>query len=319
MPGYKRKTIKAVISKKIEKWLESVEDESLRKLLAKNVVVTGGCIASMLQGEEVNDFDVYLRDYETAKQVAEYYVSRFEPRVVNGIPVPLYVLADEATKRVKIVAKSAGIASEEGTETPYQYFESQPTEAGEEYVSDVMDRPEQIMDAHEDTEKLALKVQNEESKPKYRPVFLTSNAITLSDKIQIVLRFQGDPETIHANYDFVHCTSYWQNFDNSLVLKPEALESIMCKELRYIGSKYPVCSLVRLRKFITRGWRINAGQILKMAMQISELDLTNVSVLEDQLTGVDTAYFTHMLTSLKSKDPETINAAYLVEIIDRMF
>jgi hypothetical protein len=97
------------------------------------------------------------------------------------------------------------------------------------------------------------------------------------------------------------------------------MEAILAKELRYVGSKYPVCSVVRLRKFIARGWRINAGQILKMAMQISALDLTDLAVLEDQLTGVDTAYFLQLIEKLKEKDPTKVNTAYLVEIINRMF
>jgi hypothetical protein len=316
MAGMKAKSIKSVIVRKMTAWLESIEDEALRKQVAASIVVTGGCIASMLQGEPVNDFDVYLRDYEIAVKVAEYYVGKFEPRKAGGIKVPLYV--DKENGRVKIVAKSAGIASEEGTAKPYQYFESHPEQVGEEYVADVMDRPDQIMDAHEETEKLALQTTSD-GKQKFRPVFMTSNAITLSDKLQIVLRFQGTPDEIHANYDFVHCTSYWTSWDETLVLKPEAMESILCKELRYVGSKYPICSVVRLRKFISRGWRINAGQILKMAMQISELDLTDIKVLEDQLTGVDTAYFLQLIEKLKEKDPDKVNAAYLVEIIDRMF
>ena len=80
-----------------------------------------------------------------------------------------------------------------------------------------------------------------------------------------------------------------------------------------------MCSVVRLRKFISRGWRINAGQILKMSMQISALDLTNLDTLEDQLTGVDTAYFLQVIDRLREKDPEKVNTAYLVEILDRMF
>jgi hypothetical protein len=318
MSGMKAKSIKSVITRKMNQWVETIEDENLRSKVAKSIVVTGGCIASMLQGEPVNDFDVYLRDYETAVAVADYYVGRFTPRAKNGIPVPLFVDADASAKRVKIVAKSAGIAGEEGTSKPYQYFESHPEQVGEEYVADVMDRPDQIMDAHEETEQLALQTATD-GKPKYRPVFLTSNAITLSDKIQIVLRFQGEPDDIHANYDFVHCTSYWTSWDEELVLKPEAMEAILAKELRYVGSKYPVCSVVRLRKFIARGWRINAGQILKMAMQISALDLTDLAVLEDQLTGVDTAYFLQLIEKLKEKDPTKVNTAYLVEIINRMF
>jgi hypothetical protein len=189
-------------------------------------------------------------------------------------------------------------------------------EHGSDYIAKVMDNPEEIEDVHEDTE---IQVQANPDEAKFRPVFLSSNAITLSDKIQIVLRFYGDPDTIHSNYDFSHCTSYWTSNDGKLVLRPEALESLLSKELRYVGSKYPVCSVVRLRKFINRGWRINAGQILKMAMQISELDLTNISVLEDQLTGVDTAYFLQLIARLKEKDPDKVNTAYLVEIIDRIF
>jgi len=56
-----------------------------------------------------------------------------------------------------------------------------------------------------------------------------------------------------------------------------------------------------------------------MAMQISELDLTKPEVLEDQLTGVDSAYFIEVMARLKEKDPEKVNTAYLIEIIDRMF
>jgi hypothetical protein len=107
--------------------------------------------------------------------------------------------------------------------------------------------------------------------------------------------------------------------DKELVLRQKALEAILARELVYSGSKYPVCSIIRLRKFIRRGWKINAGQILKMVMQVSELDLHDIEVLQDQLTGVDAAYFSQLLTKIKEKDPLKVNSAYLVEIIDRMF
>ena len=47
--------------------------------------------------------------------------------------------------------------------------------------------------------------------------------------------------------------------------------------------------------------------------------LTDPKVLEDQLTGVDSAYFVQLLNRLAENNPEKINTAYLVEIIDRMF
>ncbi len=59
--------------------------------------------------------------------------------------------------------------------------------------------------------------------------------------------------------------------------------------------------------------------MLKMMLQVSELDLTNHDILQDQLTGVDAAYFVQLVSKLREKDPDKVNAAYLVEIIDRMF
>lgn len=312
----KSKTIRTVLRKKINEWLASIEDETVRKLAEKNTIVTGGCIASMLLKEEVNDFDLYFRNHETTKAIAEYYVDRFDPKRKEGIPCKISVM--EEGERIKIVIKSAGIASEEGAQKEYEYFESQPEGEAAGYVGEVMQDPGDIQDTYEKTKEAALNTE-EDDKPKYRPVFMSTNAITLSQRVQIVLRFYGEADTIHENYDFTHCTNYWKSWDDELVLRPEALECLLARELRYQGSKYPVCSVFRLRKFIKRNWTINAGQILKMCMQISALDLTDLKVLEDQLTGVDCAYFCEVISKLKDKDPEKVNSAYLVEIIDRMF
>src|SRR3546814_8968134 len=62
-----------------------------------------------------------------------------------------------------------------------------------------MSDPGDIEEAYQETEAAAL----ETSDPTYRPVFMLTNAITLSDKIQIVLRFYGEADAIHENYDFV--------------------------------------------------------------------------------------------------------------------
>lgn len=313
----KAKTIKQHLRQKIDEWIFSVEDATVQEILRKNVIVTGGCIASMLLREKVNDYDVYLKSREACLAVAKYYISRFHPKTASGIKCAISV-DDTQDDRVSIIVKSAGIASENGTEKPYEYFEARAGDdpAAGAYVSDIMQDAADIFDV---TEQIDAYVQEDNALPRYRPVFISTNAITLSNRIQIITRFYGEPDEIHSNYDFVHCTNYWKSWDNDLVLRQSALEALLTKELRYVGSKYPVCSIIRLRKFIARGWSVNAGQILKMVMQASELDLTNPNVLRDQLTGVDAAYFCEVLAKLKEKDPVKINAAYLIEIIDRMF
>lgn len=90
----KAKTIKAILRKKIDGWLASIEDEKVRDLAAKNTIVTGGCVASMLLGEQINDFDIYFRTREAALAVARYYVARFKPAKRKGIDVAIWV--DEA-------------------------------------------------------------------------------------------------------------------------------------------------------------------------------------------------------------------------------
>ena len=68
-----------------------------------------------------------------------------------------------------------------------------------------------------------------------------------------------------------------------------------------------ICSLIRARKFIKRGWSINAGQFVKMAWQISQLKLNDVKVLEEQLID------------LLQSNGDTVDGSYLMTVIDRVF
>lgn len=310
----KIKTIKKTIAKKFNAWANSITDETVRKLVIDNTIVTGGCIVSMLLQERVNDYDLYFRTKDVAKRVAEYYVAEFLKK--SGITFAgdssrkVEISVEEQGDRIHVKIKSAGIASE-GRTTNYAYFEGKSDDVGEQYVDDVTKQVTKLDDAPADN----LDKADED----FHPVFMSSNAITLSGGVQLVVRFFGEPEEIHKNYDFIHCTCYWKSWDEELVTPTEALQAMMTRELRYVGSKYPLCSIIRIRKFIARGWSINAGQILKMAMQLNELDLNDINVLQDQMIGVDAAYFAQVLDRLREKDSQHVDTAYLMTIIDRIF
>lgn len=315
----KSKTINKVISAKFDKFLSSITDENVKKMVSENTIITGGCIASMLLQEPVNDYDMYFTNKETTWAVANYYVAKFKEQIKakhgNGDNILIEVLED-VNERIKIHIKSAGIAGEKSGDN-YEYFESRPDEEGENYVQQVVDSV-----AHSD-EKAVLDVSDNT----FHPVFMSANAITLSDKVQVIVRFYGDPDNIHQHYDYIHCTNYWLSKDRKLTLKQPALEALMARELVYVGSKYPICSIIRTRKFIKRGFTINAGQYLKMCFQVSKLDLNNIEVLEDQLIGVDAAYFGQLIDALKStiekkkESGESFNMdyGYLATIIDKIF
>lgn len=297
-------TIRMILSNKVKSWLKSLPDD-VREAVQDHVIITGGAITSLYLGESVNDYDLYLRNKDAAYVLALHYVKEMKrSHTQKFVDVPISV--EKLEDRVKIIIKSAGAASD--TENgAYQYFEGVDPENGEqsEYLAEL------ISTLEEEAEDLR-------KGDKFYPKFLTANAITLSDDMQIITRFSGEPDEIHQNYDFVHCTGYYDFGNQKLHISEQALKALLDKRLYYVGSKYPLCSMIRMRKFLQRGFRISAGQILKISMQIGEFDLTNFEVLEDQLTGVDYAYFQQIIEALKERDPNAVDKTYLADLIDKL-
>lgn len=359
----KTKTINAVISKKMNDWLDSIEDKEIVKAIKPDIIVTGGCITSMLLNEDVNDFDIYFKTKKSLKLISEYYVQKFNDRnkdKLNKLNKPLHAWVldgedidawkndvknlstfafdypdfkysevkewayDETNEKNVIYSKVSGMILNTNQDRIKIMVNSDGIAEDSDSVADNTEYDiNKYLDALGDGDGIpAENLEKNEEKKKYIPIFLSTNAITLSNKIQLVVRFYGEPDKIHENYDFVHATNYWI-YETGTVLNQRALESILNKELFYVGSKYPICSLVRTRKFIKRGWQINAGQYVKMAFQISKLNLEDIYVLEDQLIGVDSIYFLSFIESLKTKQMKdktfVLNKDYLTTVIDKIF
>lgn len=281
------KTIKQILNKQHFNFVESIKDKEVRKLVRKNSFITGGAIVSMLLDEEVNDYDYYFKDKETAFRVLEYYVNEYNEK--NGT----FAKAEDNDGVLQVYISSQGVLGEpEGHELDI------------------------------DNQEGLFKHDNDEI-AEFTPVFLSSNAISLKGGVQLIFRFYGEPEIIHENYDFVHAKSYWDPKTNELVMPGKTLEAILTKELIYTGSKFPLASILRTKKFIQRGWTINAGQYLKMVLQLNEMDLLDVEVLKEQLTGVDVFYFIQVISMVKSKIDEDSNFklsnTYLIEVIEKVF
>lgn len=289
------KHIKQHLNNKVNDWLESIDNEEVKSAIRNHALITGGALVSLLTGEEVNDYDVYFETKEALIKVAEYYVNKW-----NAANEKKATITEDKDGRVRIFISSDGVAGEADLEDGEDYAEST-----------------------ESTETKPKEKSKEKSKEKYTPKFLSSNAITLTDKIQIVVRFYGDVTEIHKNYDYVHCTCSWRCGDNELNLPSRALEAIINKELYYMGSKYPLCSIFRARKYIGRGYHINAGQYLKMAMQLNDLNLKDIEVLKDQIMGVDSAYMQMLIDAIAAQKEKNenfeIDSEYVIELVNKMF
>jgi len=317
-----RKRIKAHLDNVISNFLASIDDTALKEAMANEIIVTGGAFTSLLTGEQPKDYDIYFKTKPIVKRVANYYCNRFNDEhkdaknrfgyshkaiVIDGAfniehqvisedqqPWETAMLKDIPEDRIKIVIRSDGVA---GT----------------------LDDPETILENGDDVSAEEPKT-GKKDKP-YRIKFLSTNAITLTDHIQLVIRFYGTPGEIHENFDFVHTTNYYDYLygHGPIVLNPEALESTLDRRLKYVGSLYPLCSMIRTRKFIKKGWKIDAGQYLKIAMQLSRLTLTDPVVLEEQLIGVDTMYFMTLIRELRETQPNMIGSDYIISLVDKIF
>lgn len=293
------KTIKKVITLKLEDWLSTITDEGLRKDVKGSLLVSGGCITSMLQKQPVNDYDIYLMDMDVLYRLANYYRPN---QVLDGRLKDRYI-KDRYPKY--------------DPAEPYMHDGSDEEYRPEMLVRLLSLKPDQIkLDINSE----GVRIEKEDINPalKYQPAFFSQNAISLTDDIQIVLRFSGTPEKIHSTFDFIHATNYF-TFKEGLVTNLAAMESILTHTLSYQGSFYPLTSIIRMKKFISRGWTINAGEILKIMFQISDLNLRDIVVFEEQLIGVDVAYFSTLIEIIRGVPEEKMTGSYLNSIIDKVF
>ena len=288
------KNMQKALGNKLDDWVENIDDKDIRHIVRENAIVTGGALVSLLSGEQPNDYDVYFKTKEACEKVARHYAEVWNKAHPEKSKVE--IRTDVQTGRITAFIRSRGIASEDG---------------------------ENGIDDETEPDTGETETETKEERPRYRPRYFSTNAISLSDKIQLVIRFYGSVDEIHTNYDFVHCTCSYDYKENKVDLPARALEAIINKELFYTGSKYPLCSIIRARKFIVRGWHINAGQYLKMCLQLNELDLKDLNVFADQLAGVDSAYFEAAIRAIeerKQNEPDLkIDNTYLFEVINRIF
>lgn len=301
------KTIEKNIKAKLEEWLKTITDENLKELVKSNLLVSGGSITSMLLNEPVNDYDIYLMDMDVCKKLAQYYSKTFSNIIIF-----------DGREKQTLVNKYNETFEYKGEK------DILAIDRNNSYSISLRNLKEEQIKLYFEGARCGLRVNEglEVDKLNYTPMYFSPNAISLSNNLQIVLRFWGNAEQIHKTFDYIHATNYF-TFKEGLVRNLPAVESILTKQLRYQGSYYPVTSIIRAKKFIKRGFNITAGELLKIMFQISALDLTNPDVLEEQLIGVDVAYFDLIITALRNKfeaDKDfKLSAEYFNSLIEKIF
>lgn len=117
-------------------------------------------------------------------------------------------------------------------------------------------------------------------KPKYKVNLITENAINLSDKIQIITKYYGEPIDVVGSFDFQHIKS-WFRFNSEIIFCDEFYRLIHEKELVYTGSEYPLSSFFRVKKYIKKGWNVSNATMLHIALDIVSAFNKNKIILYD--------------------------------------
>lgn len=154
--------------------------------------------------------------------------------------------------------------------------------------------------------------------------FKSSNAITYKTTagtiIQLISFKFGSPLTIFDSFDFTFCMGAYLFKSQQFLLHPEFLQHLSQRRLVYNSSNgYPLSTLFRIKKFIQkRGFFIDAVNLLKVALSIHKLDLSNKAELHRQLSGVSTHALEALMSKLERKPGEPYDFGEIVEWLEEI-
>jgi hypothetical protein len=157
-----------------------------------------------------------------------------------------------------------------------------------------------------------------------RLVFISDNALTmeikgLDAKVQCIFRFIGQPTDVLQSFDFAHCRFFYDPAIDEIKGSVVGLSALATKQLVYEGSLFPLTSLLRVKKFVKRGWTLDPLQQLLILQNAIKFDWSDREVVLDQLKGVDTNSFQPLLRKLEAETDGPENALdYIIELAKKL-
>lgn len=118
----------------------------------------------------------------------------------------------------------------------------------------------------------------------------------------------GDPKTIFSYYDFTVCMAAYQfredGKNEGFVFGDDFFKHIGQRRLVFhTGTMFPICSMLRVMKYIKKGFFITGMEILKIGLSIHSLKMETYADLRRQLQGIDTAFLSDLTTGMNDGEP----------------
>jgi hypothetical protein len=102
----------------------------------------------------------------------------------------------------------------------------------------------------------------------------------------IYMSFFKDLNAVFDNFDYECCKAGFYFSNNEFVCSPIFWETLQTKSLKYTGSKYPIGALMRLTKYVQRGYTPDYSSVLKLYKDLNALNMVDPETIENQIGGM---------------------------------
>jgi len=107
--------------------------------------------------------------------------------------------------------------------------------------------------------------------------------------VQFIKRFYGEPERVMSEFDFTISMAAYLPEREEFCLGEDFLHHLCERRLVFNeNTRFPVSSLWRVKKFLKRGYKIGARDIIVLALAVHNLKIETFRDLKEQLDGIDT-------------------------------
>lgn len=116
-------------------------------------------------------------------------------------------------------------------------------------------------------------------------------------RVQLIRVLTGEPNEVISTFDFTICQGAFDGED--FYLSGSFFQHLAQRKLVFnIKAEYPLCSLYRARKFITRGFSLSGIEAIKLGLKLNSIQIKTYADLRKQLMGIDTLFLADLTDSL---------------------
>jgi len=129
----------------------------------------------------------------------------------------------------------------------------------------------------------------------------------------------GSPLHIFESFDFTICMGSYDFAADEFVLHQNFLKHLAQRRLVFhVGTRFPICSILRILKYQKRGYSISGVEMLKATLAVHRLEMETYADVREQLMGIDTAFLRELTDKFKEEPfkEEKFDFEKMMQLID---